>query len=338
VSSVCLPTSPLPSLRVIRLDDAEVPLLQRFFDANPAYFVAVQGEPAQPNEAHEEVHGALPADFSYSEKLVIGYQQRDGELAAMATVVTDLLAAHVWHIGLFIVASARHGNGDARRLHDGLEQWARDHGAHWLRLGVVQGNVRAERFWAACGYTQVRLREGLVMGQRTNTVRVMLKPLAGDTVDEYLAQVPRDRPASPEAPMSDPQPRVGVGVFVLRDGLVLLGQRRGSHGAGTWALPGGHLEFGETVERCALREIHEETGLTVNVVARGPYTNDVFEDAGKHYVTVFVLAQAPHGEPELREPAKCTEWRWCRWSDLPTPLFAPLAALHASGYVPDGAE
>jgi 8-oxo-dGTP diphosphatase len=138
--------------------------------------------------------------------------------------------------------------------------------------------------------------------------------------------------------MSDPQPRVGVGVFVLRDGLVLLGQRRGSHGAGTWALPGGHLEFGETVERCALREIHEETGLTVNVVARGPYTNDVFEDAGKHYVTVFVLAQAPHGEPELREPAKCTEWRWCRWSDLPTPLFAPLAALHASGYVPDGAE
>jgi GNAT superfamily N-acetyltransferase len=181
-------------LRVIRIGDAEVPLLQRFFDANPAYFVAVHGEPAQPREAHEEVHGPVPADFSHREKLVIGYQQPDGELAAMATVVIDLLAEHVWHIGLFIVATARHGSGDARCLHDGLEQWARDHGVRWLRLGVVQGNERAERFWIARGYTQMRLREGLQMGQRTNTVRVMVKPLAGGSFDDYRALVPRDRP------------------------------------------------------------------------------------------------------------------------------------------------
>jgi 8-oxo-dGTP diphosphatase len=133
------------------------------------------------------------------------------------------------------------------------------------------------------------------------------------------------------------QPRVGVGVFVLRNGLVLLGLRRGAHGAGTWALPGGHLEFGESIEHCAAREVHEEAGLEIDVSARGPYTNDVFEDVGKHYVTVFVLARAPHGHPERREPDKCAEWRWCRWSDLPTPLFPPLAALRASGYVPPGA-
>jgi GNAT superfamily N-acetyltransferase len=194
MSAVQLPASPLPSLCVIRLGDAEVPLLQRFFDANPAYFLSVHGEAALPNEAHEEVHGPLPAAFSYGEKVVVGYQQPDGALAAMATVVTDLLAEHVWHIGLFIVASARHGNGDAQRLHDGLEQWARDHGAQWLRLGVVQGNQRAERFWASCGYAQTRVREGLVMGQRTNTVRVMIKPLAGGMLDHYLTLVPRDRP------------------------------------------------------------------------------------------------------------------------------------------------
>ena len=55
--------------------------------------------------------------------------------------------------------------------------------------------------------------------------------------------------------------RVGVGVIIVRDGNVLLGERAGSHGAGTWALPGGHLEFGETVADCARREVLEETGF-----------------------------------------------------------------------------
>src|SRR5258707_8500479 len=52
-------------------------------------------------------------------------------------------------------------------------------------------------------------------------------------------------------------PQVGVGVVVVRDGKVLLGLRRGSHGSGAWALPGGHLEWGESVESCARREVTE---------------------------------------------------------------------------------
>ena len=57
-------------------------------------------------------------------------------------------------------------------------------------------------------------------------------------------------------------PRIGVGCVVERNGLVLLGQRKGAHAEGFWAFPGGHLEFGETVEACARRELVEETGLT----------------------------------------------------------------------------
>ena len=52
-----------------------------------------------------------------------------------------------------------------------------------------------------------------------------------------------------------PVPRVGVAVIVVRDGRVLVGRRRSaSHGDGMWQFPGGHLEFGETVEACAARE------------------------------------------------------------------------------------
>ena len=137
--------------------------------------------------------------------------------------------------------------------------------------------------------------------------------------------------------MAQRQPIVGVGVLVLRDGLVLLGRRLGSHGAGTWALPGGHLEFGESIEACAAREVMEETGLVIEAPGLGPVSNNVFPVEDKHYVTVFVVAQSRSGEPRVLEPTKCDAWQWFAWSHLPQPLFAPLASLVASGYVPERA-
>lgn len=137
--------------------------------------------------------------------------------------------------------------------------------------------------------------------------------------------------------MNSKKPRVGVGAIVMRDGLVLLGQRIGSHGAGTWALPGGHLEFGESAVECAAREVYEETGLEVGNFSAGPYTNNVFASEEKHYITLFVVGRSESGDPLLREPTKCAGWHWFRWTALPSPLFQPLATLHATGFVPDGA-
>lgn len=119
-------------------------------------------------------------------------------------------------------------------------------------------------------------------------------------------------------------PRVGVGVLMFREGLVLLGRRKGSHGAGDWAPPGGHLEFGETPEGCARRETLEETGLVLGTVTPGPYVNSFFAPERKHYVTLFVLATGVEGEPKLLEPEKCAGWSWFSWSDLPQPLFRPI--------------
>lgn len=195
VASVApLPASPIPGLRTVELQAGSEALLQRFFDANPDYFVTVNGEPAGPNEGYEEIHGALPTGWSFTKKWVIGYIDGAGELQAMVNLVSDLLAAGVWHIGTFIVATGRHGHGDAPVLHRSLESWARQNGARWMRLGVVQGNVRGERFWERMGFVDVRAREGMAMGRLTHTLRVMAKPLAGGSFDEYLALVPRDRP------------------------------------------------------------------------------------------------------------------------------------------------
>jgi len=123
----------------------------------------------------------------------------------------------------------------------------------------------------------------------------------------------------------------------MRDGLVLLGQRQGAHGAGTWALPGGHLEFGETVAHCAIREVREETGLDIHLLSLAPYTNDVLAEEGLHYVTLFVVGVSVQGEPEVMEPSKCLGWHWFRWSEMPSPLFQPLQTLLRSGFVPQSA-
>jgi len=128
--------------------------------------------------------------------------------------------------------------------------------------------------------------------------------------------------------------RVGVGVLICRGGHVLLGLRRGSHGAGTWAPPGGHLEFGESAESCARREAAEETGLRLGAVERGPYTVDTFASEGKHYVTLFAVSRDASGEPRVLEPEKCERWEWHAWETLPEPLFAPLASLRATGFAP----
>ena len=132
--------------------------------------------------------------------------------------------------------------------------------------------------------------------------------------------------------MSPSRPQVGVAVLILRDGKVLLGQRQGSHGADTWAPPGGHLEFGETVEACARRETLEETGLVIDELRPGPYTNDLFPAEGKHYITLFVVADSAIGEPELREPTKCFGWEWFAWAELPEPLFLPMVNLQRQGF------
>lgn len=131
--------------------------------------------------------------------------------------------------------------------------------------------------------------------------------------------------------------RVGVGIFLLRQDRVLLGKRRGSHGSGTWALPGGHLEFGEAIEDCAKREVREETGLEVQGVTQLAFTNDIFRQEQKHYVTLFVRADRWSGEPRLMEPEKCEGWSWFHWNALPEPLFVPLQNLKAEGFTPSPA-
>ncbi|KAM3448861.1 hypothetical protein MY3296_007405 [Beauveria thailandica] len=113
-----------------------------------------------------------------------------------------------------------------------------------------------------------------------------------------------------------PNPRVGVAAVIVNNrGQVLLGKRKGSHGAGTWQFPGGHLEHGEGLLECAVREADEETGLSLQGIKIATQTNDIFKAEGKHYITLFAkcVMNDPDAVPQLREPNKCEGWVWWDW-------------------------
>jgi mutator protein MutT len=119
-------------------------------------------------------------------------------------------------------------------------------------------------------------------------------------------------------------PKVGVGVMIKNDSnQVLLGLRQGSHGAGEWSFPGGHLEMGETIFETAKRETKEEVGLEINefeLISVADEMRYLVSD-GKHYLNIGVMGKYQGGEPVLMEPDKCQGWQWFDLGNLPENLF-----------------
>lgn len=125
-------------------------------------------------------------------------------------------------------------------------------------------------------------------------------------------------------------PRVGVGAVLIRDGCVLLVKRASPPSQGMWAIPGGRVELGETLQHAAERELREETGIIAR--AGDPiYTFDVIQRdaAGQirfHYVIVDLWMEYVAGEVRAGDDA--TEARWITYSELDTlPIHPATRAL-----------
>lgn len=116
------------------------------------------------------------------------------------------------------------------------------------------------------------------------------------------------------------RPKVGVGVMIVRDGKILLGKRKASHGKGEYAFPGGHLEYMESFEDCARREVNEECGIKIKNI-QFQFLANVTAYTPKHYVHIGLLAGWENGEPKALEPEKSESWNWYAIDDVPEPIF-----------------
>lgn len=128
------------------------------------------------------------------------------------------------------------------------------------------------------------------------------------------------------------RPSVGVGVIIRNGEQILLMKRQNSHGDGTWSTPGGHLEYGESPDECAIREAEEEVGVQITDLSFRTITNDIFEEEGKHYITIWIESTYVSGEARINSAREMSAVGWFPWNALPTPYFLPLQHLLAAGF------
>ncbi|TSC99772.1 MAG: MutT/nudix family protein [Parcubacteria group bacterium Greene1014_15] len=118
-------------------------------------------------------------------------------------------------------------------------------------------------------------------------------------------------------------PKVGVGVMIVKESKVLLHKRKGSHGEGEYAWPGGHLEYMESLEDCVRREVQEEAGIEIKNIRFLRLVN-LKSYAPKHYLDIGFVADWASGEPRIMEPEKNDGWEWHEMDALPIPRFKAL--------------
>lgn len=116
---------------------------------------------------------------------------------------------------------------------------------------------------------------------------------------------------------------IGCEIFIRKDDQILLGKRKNCYGAGTWALPGGHLEPSERLDEALCREVREELGavITPNLLKLVSIVEDIDKTKNKQAIHVSFELKNPNFEPKLMEPEFCEQWRYFGLNDLPLDNF-----------------
>ena len=117
---------------------------------------------------------------------------------------------------------------------------------------------------------------------------------------------------------------VGVGAMIFDDEGRLLMLKRGAaakNERGCWEIPGGGVDFGETLAQAIVREIKEEIGVDIAVEHQLLAIDHLIPEEGQHWVAVPFVARIKKGQtPKIIEPHKHTEMGWFDLDKLPEPL------------------
>ena len=168
----------LPGTAVRALTTADLPALQALLERCADFNLLVSGEPPQPGDAAELLAehppGRLPED-----KIVFGVYDPGDALLGVLDLAWHYPRSGVWWIGLLLLDPASRGQGLGRQVYYAFEDWACRNGAEEIRLGVVERNEKALRFWERMGFQVIDKRPPVRMGVLEQVVVVMKKIPAG---------------------------------------------------------------------------------------------------------------------------------------------------------------
>ena len=119
------------------------------------------------------------------------------------------------------------------------------------------------------------------------------------------------------------RPELAVSAAIFRDGRVLVVRRAREPAAGSWTLPGGRVELGETLVEAVVREVAEETALSIRVKGLAGYREVILDSAvegrGRHFVILPFAAEWVSGDVRLNEELGGFSWHTLsEISNLPT--------------------
>ncbi len=106
---------------------------------------------------------------------------------------------------------------------------------------------------------------------------------------------------------------VGVGALIMNQQNRILLTKRGplaKNEVGTWEIPGGAVEFGETLEKALKREVKEELGIEIEIVELLQVCDHILTKEGQHWVSPSYICKITKGTPQNLEPGKCDEIGW----------------------------
>jgi 8-oxo-dGTP diphosphatase len=111
------------------------------------------------------------------------------------------------------------------------------------------------------------------------------------------------------SPLQPTHPQLAVSAAIFRDGKILLVRRARSPAKGFYSLPGGRVEFGETLHAALHREVAEETRLKIEIVDLAGWREVVpGTSGGGHYLIMSFAARWSFGEPDLND--ELDDFRW----------------------------
>jgi 8-oxo-dGTP diphosphatase len=111
------------------------------------------------------------------------------------------------------------------------------------------------------------------------------------------------------SPVQPSHPQVAVSAAIFRGDRILLVRRARSPARGYYSLPGGRVEFGESLHAAVHREVDEETALKIEIVGLAGWREVVPESAGNgHYLIMSFAARWIAGEPVLND--ELDDFRW----------------------------